>query len=215
MPGAVSGKSAATFASRLRSLRQPARIHPVGALHRRVHRVERRVGLADGIHQRAGAGLREMQVGSQGACTVPKLIAWPVTCGFADRSGGSWYSLITPPRTRRRRTGASIATTTAGSWLGGCWSRLWCGRCSLKWRSYSREHGAGVALVVDQHPVGALGPDAADEPFGVAVRPGRPRWGLDDLDAFGGEHGVEGAGELRVSVADQEPERGRSARRDP
>jgi hypothetical protein len=34
------------------------------------------------------------------------------------------------------------------------------------------EGGAGVLLVVDQHPVGALGADAADEPFRVAVRPG-------------------------------------------
>jgi hypothetical protein len=31
--------------------------------------------------------------------------------------------------------------------------------------------GAGMPLVVDQHPVGALGSDAADEPFGIAVRP--------------------------------------------
>ena len=34
------------------------------------------------------------------------------------------------------------------------------------------ENRAGVSLVVDQHPVGALGADAADEPFRVAVRPG-------------------------------------------
>ena len=37
-------------------------------------------------------------------------------CGQAARR----YSLMTPPRTRRRRTGASIATTTPGSWSGGC-----------------------------------------------------------------------------------------------
>ena len=37
------------------------------------------------------------------------------------------------------------------------------------------EDGRGVALVVDQDSVGALGPDAADEPFGVAVRSGCPR----------------------------------------
>jgi hypothetical protein len=33
------------------------------------------------------------------------------------------------------------------------------------------EDGAGVSLVVDQHSVGALVADAADEPLGVAVRP--------------------------------------------
>jgi hypothetical protein len=27
------------------------------------------------------------------------------------------------------------------------------------------EHSTSMTLVIDQHPVGALGPDAADEPF--------------------------------------------------
>lgn len=34
------------------------------------------------------------------------------------------------------------------------------------------EDGAGVSFVVDQHPVGAFGADAADESFCVAVCPG-------------------------------------------
>jgi hypothetical protein len=34
------------------------------------------------------------------------------------------------------------------------------------------EDGEGMALVVDQQPVGALVADAAHEPFGVAVVPG-------------------------------------------
>ena len=42
--------------------------------------------------------------------------------------------------------------------------------------------GRDVALVVDQDAVGALGSDAADEPLDVAVRPGRARWNLHDLD---------------------------------
>jgi hypothetical protein len=42
------------------------------------------------------------------------------------------------------------------------------------------EHGTGVSFVVDQHPVGALGPDAGDEAFGVVpagkvIRPGQNR----------------------------------------
>jgi hypothetical protein len=65
------------------------------------------------------------------------------------------------------------------------------------------EDGTGMTLVVDQHPVGALGPDAADEPFRETVRAWRAGWGLDDLDVLGGEHGVERFGELRVPVADQ------------
>jgi hypothetical protein len=44
------------------------------------------------------------------------------------------------------------------------------------------EHRRGVPFVVDQHPVGALGPDAADESFRVTV--GRRRqlhliWAID------------------------------------
>ena len=68
------------------------------------------------------------------------------------------------------------------------------------------EDAAGVPLVVDQHPVGALGPDAADEPFGVAVRRRRARRGPDHLDADGGEQRVEGTSELHVPVADEKPE---------
>ena len=49
----------------------------------------------------------------------------------------------------------------------------------------------GVAFVVDEDSVGALGPDAADEPFGVAVGSWCPRWDLDRFDALGGEHGIE------------------------
>ena len=37
-------------------------------------------------------------------------------CGYAALR----YSLMTPPKIRCRRTAASIATTTSGSWSGGC-----------------------------------------------------------------------------------------------
>jgi hypothetical protein len=60
------------------------------------------------------------------------------------------------------------------------------------------QHGVGVSFVVDQHPVGAFGADAADESFRVAVRPGCPGRAFDDVDTFGGEDGVEGVGELGV-----------------
>jgi hypothetical protein len=53
------------------------------------------------------------------------------------------------------------------------------------------QYGTGVAFVVDQHPVGAFGPCAADESFGVAVGLRRPGWGLGHVDAFGGERRVE------------------------
>jgi hypothetical protein len=68
--------------------------------------------------------------------------------------------------------------------------------------------GAGVSLVVDQQSVGALLANAANEPLGIAVRSRRLGRDLDHIDAFGGEDGIEGGGELGVAVADQEAERG-------
>jgi hypothetical protein len=43
-----------------------------------------------------------------------------------------------------------------------------------------------------------------NKPFRVAVCPGCPGRDLDDVDALGGEHGIEGGGELAVAVADEE-----------
>ena len=57
------------------------------------------------------------------------------------------------------------------------------------------EDGAGVSFVVDQQSVGALHANTADESLGRAVRPRGPGRDLDDVDAFGGEEGVEGVGE--------------------
>ena len=51
---------------------------------------------------------------------------------------------------------------------------------------------AGVSFVVNQHPVGALRADAANEPFCVAVRLGRAGRDLDHVDALGAEDGIEG-----------------------
>jgi hypothetical protein len=68
------------------------------------------------------------------------------------------------------------------------------------------EDSAGVSFVVDQHFVGALFSDRSDEPFGVAVSPWCLWWGLDHLEALGGEDSVEGGGEFGIPVADQEAE---------
>jgi hypothetical protein len=65
------------------------------------------------------------------------------------------------------------------------------------------QDGAGVSLVVDQQPVGALLADATNEPFGVAVRLRCLRRDLDHLDVAGGENGIEGGGELGVPVTDR------------
>ena len=64
-----------------------------------------------------------------------------------------------------------------------------------------------VALVDDEDPVQQLAPEAADEPFGDSVRPGRGQV----YAVFGcrrGEHGVERGGEFAVAVADQVLEAG-------
>ncbi len=66
------------------------------------------------------------------------------------------------------------------------------------------EDGAGMPLVVDQQPVGALLTHAANEPFCVAVRLRGLGRDLDHMQAFGGEDGVEGVGELGGPVSDQE-----------
>jgi hypothetical protein len=42
----------------------------------------------------------------------------------------------------------------------------------------------------------------------IALALGAGNWGADDADVGAGEHGVEGGGELGISVADQEPELG-------
>src|ERR1700750_3376129 len=45
-----------------------------------------------------------------------------------------------------------------------------------------------------------------DEALSDGLRPRSSDWGADDPDVGAGEDGVEGRGELAVSVADQEPE---------
>ena len=64
----------------------------------------------------------------------------------------------------------------------------------------------GMALVDDQDAVEEFAADGADEAFGDRVRPRRSHRCSDDRGVDGGEHGVEGGGELAVAVADQEPE---------
>ncbi len=65
-----------------------------------------------------------------------------------------------------------------------------------------------MALSEDQHPVGQLCPDCADESFGVAVGLWASGRDIHNLDAGVGEDGVETCGELAGAVADEEPELG-------
>jgi hypothetical protein len=67
------------------------------------------------------------------------------------------------------------------------------------------DDGFEVAAADDQQPVEALAADAADPPLGMSPRLRRPHRRLDHSDPFGTEDLVELAGELAVSVTDQEP----------
>ena len=65
-----------------------------------------------------------------------------------------------------------------------------------------------MSLVDDQEMVEAFTAYGADETFGECVGPWRPYRRLDHPGADVGEHGVERRSELRVAIADQEPEPG-------
>ena len=74
--------------------------------------------------------------------TVHIGVGLPVPCQFSVQyldlaflgccQAARRYSLIRPLTVRRFRIGRSMGITTSGSWSGGCWLRLWCGRCALK-----------------------------------------------------------------------------------
>ncbi|MGW6403920.1 hypothetical protein [Streptomyces sp. NPDC055134] len=58
--------------------------------------------------------------------------------------------------------------------------------------------------VEDQRPVEEFPPASADPPLNEGVCPRGPYRAEQHLDALRGEDGVEGVGELRISVPDQE-----------
>ena len=64
-----------------------------------------------------------------------------------------------------------------------------------------------MTTAADQQPVEALGADCTDPAFRVGVAVGRLRRPDEDIAAFRPEDVVEGAGELRIPVADQKPPR--------
>jgi hypothetical protein len=62
-----------------------------------------------------------------------------------------------------------------------------------------------MAATADEDPVEAVSPDGAHEAFGVGVGLLGTDGCADDCPAFAAEDLVEGAGELRVAVSDEEP----------
>jgi Integrase core domain len=68
------------------------------------------------------------------------------------------------------------------------------------------QHRHEVPTSDDEHPVQALAADRTHPPLRVGIRPWRPHRRAQHVDALGCEDGVEGAGELGVPIAEQQPE---------
>ncbi len=83
------------------------------------------------------------------------------------------------------------------------------GASSVVVRDIFDQDGTEAPFTEDHNPVGDLGPDRADEPLRVGVRPRSSGRDRDRGDAGVGEDRVEGRGELPGPVADQEVEVGR------
>src|SRR3954463_10916096 len=62
-----------------------------------------------------------------------------------------------------------------------------------------------VPLTIDQQVIQALTSQRSHEPLRERVRPRRPDRRLDDPHTTGGEHLIERAGELAVTVPDKKP----------
>jgi hypothetical protein len=60
------------------------------------------------------------------------------------------------------------------------------------------KHRPQMGFALDEHPVGALGPDGPYPAFGITVRSGCPGRGLYNPHALAGRDMIERAGELRV-----------------
>jgi hypothetical protein len=137
-------------------------------------------------------------------CGVPKLDAQLLTRCFLAELGGS--SVFVDHAAEDSMASDRGAEWDHGGGVVGWWvlAQALVRAVVIEMAHILVEHGEGMSLVVDQQSVGALFADAANEPFGVAICPGSPGRDLDHLDAFGGEHRIEGGGELGVPVTDQE-----------
>src|SRR4029453_855011 len=68
------------------------------------------------------------------------------------------------------------------------------------------QHRLQLSASEDEHPVQHLPPNGPDPSLRVGIRPWRPHRRAQHLDPFSGKHCIEPRGELRIPIADQEPE---------
>ncbi len=73
-------------------------------------------------------------------------------------------------------------------------------------RHIARQRRLQMTSTHDQHPVQQLTTHRAHPPLRVGVRPRRRHGRPQDPHAFRGENGIEGIGELRIPIANQERE---------
>jgi len=118
-----------------------------------------------------------------------------LTCVSSFRQAAWVYSLIRPLRMGFRRIRRAARLGDALVWAARVVVRLVLG-----------QDGAQVRLAEDQHPVQKLAAQGSYEALAGRVHPRCPDGGAQDRGAGGLEDGVEGAGEVRSAVADQEPE---------
>ena len=107
-----------------------------------------------------------------------------VTCESWGCQAARVYSLIRPLRTGWRWIGSRSRSATGRLVFG--------------------QDGAQVPLAEDQHAVEELSAQGADEALAGCIHARRLDGGAQDPGAGGLENGVEGCGEVRSAVADQE-----------
>jgi len=134
-----------------------------------------------------------------------------VDLGFVAASGGSDVLIDEAAQDRFSSDSLGIevghgdaghVVQAAGDALGDALVRLGC----VVVRLVFGQDGAQMPLAEDQEPVQELAAQGADEPFADRVHPRSLDRGAQDRGAAGLEDRVEGAGEVRAAIADQEPD---------
>jgi hypothetical protein len=159
---------------------------------------------------RVGARVVESGPGGEDLVPLENRIR-TVDLGFVAASGGSDVLIDEAAQDRFSSDSLGIevchgdaghVVQAAGDALGDALVRPGC----VVVRLVFGQDGAQMPLAEDQEPVQELAAQGADEPFADRVHPRSLDGGVQDRGAAGLEDGVEGAGEVRAAIADQEPD---------